>query len=321
MIKIIDYKGNIVEYINNYSIDEFKKYLKDYKHIYDSKNETIKIMNDEEYKYEKLELDFKKCCNNNIGKTNINFEVSEKCIVNGCEHKCKYGERKIYDKVDNTIDGVWLYYYSLGGWVIKQKCKIHKTDKMINLHKRVCKWCWDAKIDGQNIRKWHGYCFKCYCEIYDVKYNRNKQYTVYKYLEKLNNNNIYLIYDKILSFTNNTTYRPDIQIITDTKVILIEIDEHQHNNNNYSKSKEINRTNELQKNCNDNNKKMIMIRFNPDSYKSDDKYVESCWKNNELIQKNLDNWNNRLEILNNKLNYYLTNDVNDNIIEYLFYSE
>jgi hypothetical protein len=59
-------------------------------------------------------------------------------------------------------------------------------------------------------------------------------------------------------------------------------------------------------------KNIIFIRFNPDSYKIGDKKVTSCWtinKNNTYCIKNnkLNDWNERLNTLINKIKYSIEN--------------
>jgi len=331
MIKIINYNNDFIENIDDYNINNLKKYIIDFFHIYDEKKQTIKLMNNDEFEdykiklLNKMSIDILDAELEMICKNKINFDVElkecYKCIVDNCDSNSRYGKRLIYEKKDVNIKGVWLFIPKLGGWLVKQYCRVHRTPKMINLDDKVCKWCWDAKI--KDIEKWNGYCYKCYSIIYEEKkYTKIKQLSVYDYLKE-KNKNIDLIYDKTLTFVYDSSYRPDIQIILDSKVILIEIDENQHLD--YSTENETIRINDLKTKCNNINKKMILLRFNPDKYKIGKKTIKSCWTlkncNVELDKTKIDDWNNRLNLLNNKLNYYLINDVENNIIEYLFFSE
>jgi len=73
-------------------------------------------------------------------------------------------------------------------------------------------------------------------------------------------------------------------------------------------------------------KKTIYIRFNPDDYKTkDNKKIKSPWKEDEnRVLKLIDetDWNTRLEILKEKIDFYLKKKViKNNSTNYLFYDE
>ena len=72
------------------------------------------------------------------------------------------------------------------------------------------------------------------------------------------------------------------------------------------------------------NKKTIYLRFNPDDYLSkDNKKIKSPWKEDEtrkLVLIDESDWKNRLEILKNKIDYYLKKKkIKNNSTNYLFY--
>lgn len=73
-------------------------------------------------------------------------------------------------------------------------------------------------------------------------------------------------------------------------------------------------------------KPLVFIRFNPDSYKNNKgEKIKSCWEINTLgicivKKKETKNWNNRLEILEEQINYWLENDTDKTVeIIHLFY--
>ena len=140
--------------------------------------------------------------------------------------------------------------------------------------------------------------------------------------EKLNIKDIR--FDK---FCGNTKKSPDIAIICENYVIVIEVDENQHkntgNDNFYSKENEKNKMNLIKDYYKSINKKTIYIRFNPDDYKNKNNIkIKSPWKEDEnrvlkLIDKN--DFDNRLEILKQKIDYYLKKEIKNNSTNYLFY--
>jgi hypothetical protein len=98
--------------------------------------------------------------------------------------------------------------------------------------------------------------------------------------------------------------RPDMLVDMGSHVIIIEVDENQHTS--YVVECETRRLNDisLDLNC----RPVMMIRFNPDSYKrSTGENVTSCWSVNNtsgilVIKKSKqDEWNYRLEILRNTI--------------------
>jgi hypothetical protein len=70
---------------------------------------------------------------------------------------------------------------------------------------------------------------------------------------------------------------------------------------------------------------IIFIRFNPDDYEDNGKNITSCWgqnKNGICVIKKIknDEWNNRLTILENQINYWIQNTTNKTVeIIQLFY--
>jgi hypothetical protein len=61
-----------------------------------------------------------------------------------------------------------------------------------------------------------------------------------------------------------------------------------------------------------NHRPIIFIRFNPDSYKENDKNITSCWSINKLgvcIVKKQKEWNDRLNVFKEQILYW-TNPTN-----------
>ena len=112
------------------------------------------------------------------------------------------------------------------------------------------------------------------------------------------------------------------------QVIIIEVDENQHISYRSSwgsmgSSCENKRLMEISKDINHRN--LIVIRFNPDSYKTrENKTINSCWNINKsnglLIISSKTNWNSRLKVLEETLKYWINNETNKMIeIVELFY--
>jgi len=174
--------------------------------------------------------------------------------------------------------------------------------------------------------KYGGFCFCCFAiEFPDdiAVYNyRNKEFAVDTFiLQQFKEVN--WVCDKSIK-GGSSRKRPDLLLDLENKIIIIEIDEFQHSSSRYSYKNDMKRMEELSQDV--NNKPIIFIRFNPDSYIDiDGEKIDSCWGSVELrgiIQVvNKLEWDNRLEILKNVVNYWINTEP-DNIIEteYLFYN-
>ena len=116
--------------------------------------------------------------------------------------------------------------------------------------------------------------------------------------------------------------RPDIYIDFGTHLIIIEIDENQHIE--YDEICENRRIMEISQDF--GHRPIVFIRFNPDSYKNkENKNITSCWSINKLglctikRGKNVE-WNERLETLKDKINYWIKNEPTKVVnVEYLYY--
>ena len=187
------------------------------------------------------------------------------------------------------------------------------------------------------FKQYDGYCFQCYFKINtdkipirNIKIKENAVVEFIKLIytqeirEKFNIKNI--IYDK---FCGDTKKKPDIVIICENYVIVLEVDEFQHKHQSYkgglySKENEENKMKLIRDYYKSINKKTIYIRFNPDDYitKNNEK-IKSPWKENEdklLVVVDETDWKNRLEILKQKIDYYLKKkEIKNNSTNYLFY--
>ena len=152
-------------------------------------------------------------------------------------------------------------------------CTKHKLPDMNDFKS---KRCLEPGCDKKSsIKHYKGYCSTCFHIKYpDITYDRNN-----KTKERLIVNHIIkqfpdykFILDKAIGPKN---HRPDMLLEFDDRVIIIEIDEYQHKAYNTDK---LLRLDIIQKTV---NKKVICIRFNPDSFTKDNVKTSSCFKLND----------------------------------------
>ena len=192
--------------------------------------------------------------------------------------------------------------------VINPRCKTHLCD--IRISNKIYK----------------GYCLRCFIHTFpDAKVARN-----YKTKEKdtidrikLKHPDLTWVEDKRIQ-DGCSRRRPDLLLDLGTHLLDLEVDENQHSD--YNSMCENKRTMELSQDV--GHRPIVFIRFNPDSYvNKDGKNVTSCWKPNGngimTVPKNkVDEWNNRITDLNNKIQYWIDNttDKTVEIIE-LYYDK
>ena len=262
-----------------------------------------------------------------IHKLDEMVDVKNKtCIYSNCKKRPVYnieGEKTaLYCSIHklegmvNVISKTCIYTncktqsnYNIEGEKTGLYCSIHKLEEMVDvIHKR-CKseWC--------SIRaheKYDGYCLRCYIYLFpDKPVARNyktKEYAVVEFV-KSRFSNLNWIADKIIT-GGCSKRRPDLLLDLWNQIIIIEIDENQHTD--YDCSCENKRIMELSQDL--GHRPIIFIRFNPDDYEKNGKTVSSCWGNDKkglcVIKKSKkDEWNNRLKILEEQINYWI-NPVN-----------
>ena len=218
-------------------------------------------------------------------------------MVNVISKRCIHANCKKYSSFNIEGEKTGLY------------CSIHKLEGMVDvIHKR-CKseWC------SIHVReKYDGYCLRCYIYLFpDKPISRNyktKEYAVVEFV-KSKFTDLNWIADKIIN-GGCSKRRPDLLLDLWNQIIIIEIDENQHTD--YDCSCENKRIMELSQDL--GHRPIIFIRFNPDDYEKNGKTVSSCWGNDKkglcVIKKSKkDEWNNRLKILEEQINYW-TNPVN-----------
>jgi hypothetical protein len=129
------------------------------------------------------------------------------------------------------------------------------------------------------------------------------------------------IYDKKI-YDGCSKRRPDLLLDLGEKIIIVEIDENKHDN--YDCSCENKRLMEISQDL--NHRPIVFIRFNPDGYTNlDNIKIKSCWKLSKsgiltIDIKKLEEWNERILILQKQIQYWIDNKF-DKMIEIveLFY--
>jgi hypothetical protein len=246
------------------------------------------------------------------------------CNIDGCYSTARFGYKTIFNNDDNKSLLYMPCKYSTmrkiynEGFVLVEKCNKHIENGMINLidNGDVCESCFLKKIKKDN--KHNQMCIECYNKINNDEINyKNKEISIKQFLT----NSIpeyTFINDKRIKFSIHIPYRPDFQLEIDNKLIVVEVDEKQHIK--YNTEQEENRNISIKNACEINNKKLIIIRFNPDNYKKGKNKVPSPWKNNKLQDECA--WLNRLNSLKETILFNIKNDNDNNyIITKLFYDE
>ena len=182
-------------------------------------------------------------------------------------------------------------------------CNQHKLDDMVDVANKKC-ISPDCNKTAQ-YKHLKGYCSICFhIKNPDIVYDRNN-----KTKERIIVNHIVkrfpeykFILDKAIG---PMKHRPDMLLELDDRVLIIEIDENQHKG---YKTNELLRLDIIQKSI---NKKVICLRFNPDSFTKDNVKTSSCFKLNdkkifEVVKQN--EFQNRLNHLFKFIKKYSSND-------------
>ena len=183
-----------------------------------------------------------------------------------------------------------------------------------------CKLCNYIYINKTKYKKYNGYCFRCYCVTFpDADIQRKYKLKEHHLRDTLKNSypNIKMIFDKKID-DGCSFRRPDVRIELLTHSLIIECDENKHN----GYSCENKRTMELFQDL--GNRPIIILRFNPDSYKNEHgNIINGCFKTTANIQNSiqLKEWSNRIDKLKERIDFYIKNIPTKEVtIEHLFYN-
>jgi len=255
----------------------------------------------------------------------IHDRIKSDCIPCGGSNICIHGKKQ-YHCLDCGGAGICVHKINKSGC---RKCgtanlcihdKFKSNCHICNIITHPHRWCLLCKHIAVWDSAYKPYCFSCYCVLNpDVIIPRQFKLKEHYLTDSLKDhyNDIEMVFDnKIVNGCSNR--RPDIRIECFTHTIIIECDENKH----AGYSCENKRTMEIFQDL--GNRPIVFLRFNPDSYK--DKItgnkIDGCFdktnKINNSIQQN--EWNKRINLLKERIDYYLANIPTKEItIEQLFY--
>lgn len=204
-------------------------------------------------------------------------------------------------------------------------CYNHSEEYMINIYSLRCKKE-DCDIIIRHNNRFGGYCVNCYIK----EFPNEKVVTNYIVKEKAIREYITTNFDSYNWIFNKTIknskykYRPDILLDLESHTIIIEIDEYQHAL--YDEDDEDRRVLDIHDAL--YNKKTVLLRFNPDSYRDENNnLIKSPWiyyrTKLQISSKSIirNEWNNRLDKLKETLNNFIENIPEQTIeIVKLYYS-
>lgn len=193
---------------------------------------------------------------------------------------------------------------------------------MIDIKNKTClsEWC-----DTQVRKKYDGYCYHCFIHLFPEKSvsknYRTKENSVVQHI-KVTFPDYDWIVNKVI-FGGCSRRRPDLLLDLGYQVIIIEIDENQHAY--YDTECENRRMMEIYQDLGHRN--LIILRFNPDNYKINNKNITSCWDNNSVglcrIKRNKQKeWSDRLKTLEFRIRHWIATTSKKMLeVEHLFFDQ
>ena len=232
-------------------------------------------------------------------------------------------EHKAYDMID-VINSRCLKCDKFPNYNFEDKtngiyCETHKEDDMVDVvHKR----CVECSITRVSNEKYRNHCLRCFIykfpdepitKLFKLKENHMTDFIKENFI------NEEIIFDKNVGGCSKR--RPGAFIDKLTHIIIIECDENQHSGKDYTNC-DTKRTMELFQDF--NNRPMVFIRFNPDTYTNKGKKVKSCFNTHKRLDipiKNAKELTIRLSKLQETMNKCLSIVPEREITyEYLFYN-
>jgi hypothetical protein len=182
-----------------------------------------------------------------------------------------------------------------------------------NKRKSECKNCGGSKLCKSSwcstrvTKKYDGYCFYCYINMFpDKPVARNyktKEYSVVEYVKTTFSQFDWTTDKKVQDGCSKR--RPDLLLDLGYQIIICEVDENQHID--YDCSCENKRIMELSQDL--GHRPIVFIRFNPDDYILKTRNITSCWELDKKgiyrIKKSKKNeWDKRLKALEDQIKYW-----------------
>ncbi len=163
-----------------------------------------------------------------------------------------------------------------------------------------CQNCHSVYVGSRS--KFHPYCFRCYCILNpDADIPRKYKFKEHYLREKLQDEfkDVKLVFDKRVGESGK---KPDVLIDCGTHCIVTECDENCHTYYTCEEKREMQIFQDL------GNRPLVMIRFNPDSYKEDSgRIVPSCFTMTKTAGWKVDKteWERRTNELINIVKTYM----------------
>ena len=231
-------------------------------------------------------------------------------MVDVVTKRCAYESCERHPSFNNDGDTIGLY------------CSYHKAPDMVDV-KHIKKQCKTALCTTRGIEKYEGYCLVCFMNLYpDRPVARNyktKEFAVVDYIKNAFPDQNWIA-DKIIN-GGFSRRRPDLILHLKNHVIIIEVDENKHNT--YECICENKRIMLISQDV--EHKPIVMLRFNPDKYKTNKEVVKSCWELNKngicvIAKSKKEEWAHRLKVLEEQVIYWMEHETTKTleIIE-LFY--
>ena len=182
------------------------------------------------------------------------------------------------------------------------RCATHRGESMVDIVTKRCLSSWCGTSVGT---KYDGYCFHCYVNLFpDKPVTRNYKTKERAVTDMIRQNldpsfvaHCLLVFDSTVACSKR---RPDAYIDLQTHVLIIEVDEKQHKS--YSEDNE--RSAELYRDFGE--RPIVMIRFNPDSYKRDGVSHKSSFmyteKTGQCKIRDAKEWKSRCDVLMGVIN-------------------
>jgi len=173
---------------------------------------------------------------------------------------------------------------------------------------------------GGALSQWKPYCFRCYCVLHpdeDIPRRfRLKEHVIVDAIKDVHGSTLTIICDKKIE-GGCSRRRPDLFIDLGSHCIIIEVDENQHRQYECEEKRMVDLYEDT------GFRKMVFLRFNPDSYKAEDTRHPSPFSFTEAGTISVDQkeFDHRMQLLNERIQLWKETEPEEQwTVEYLFYN-
>jgi len=289
--------------------------------LFNTPGESVALYCSKHKEIDMIDVKNKKCLELCCMKT-PSFNNDGETIPLYCTQHKKKGMINVRDKPCIHPSCKTIPTFNNEGETIALYCTQHKKEGMINV-KDIGLQCKTVLCSTLVTKKYEGYCLVCFMNLYpDRPIARNyktKEFAVVDYIKKTFPDQNWIA-DKIIN-GGFSRRRPDLILHLKNHVIIIEVDENKHNT--YECICENKRIMLISQDV--EHKPIVMLRFNPDKYKTNKEVVKSCWELNKngicvIAKSKKEEWAHRLKVLEEQVIYWMGHETTKTleIIE-LFY--